>query len=633
LSILDVENLYKTYGTQTLFDHLSFSISEGERIGLIGVNGTGKSTLLNVIAGRDSAESGNLRHAKAFELAYLSQTPVFETGVTALDYIYSGTSPIMVAVRGYEQALRRLERDPSNPKLQEKLIERQQQMDAANAWDAEAAAKSILTRLGIHDFETPVNECSGGQKKRIALARALIQPADLLILDEPTNHLDNDIIDWLEEALNQYPGALLMVTHDRYFLNRVTRKIFELDHGRLYIYDGNYELFLEKKAEREEQEAVGETKHQNQLRRELAWLRRGAKARSTKQKARVERVHEMQEHKGPELKQSVDLAIGSTRLGKKVIEAKQLSKDFNGEQLIHDFDLLVTPGERLGIIGSNGSGKTTLLNMLAKRINPDAGTVEIGETVKIGYYTQEHTEMNEDLTVIDYIKEAAQVMKTADGQQVTAEQMLERFLFSRPRQRTFIRKLSGGEHKRLYLLRILMSEPNVLFLDEPTNDLDTETLTILEDYLLQFPGTILAVSHDRYFLDRVANRLIAFEGEGVIRRFEGNYSEYMDERKMKQAAASKVKAEKTAASVCQQTNQKKKKLTYKEQQEWNGIEDRIATLEARVEQLKQEIVEAGSDAGKVQELFAEQQNIETELDQAVERWTELSLKVEEIENQ
>ncbi|SFG85117.1 ABC-F family ATP-binding cassette domain-containing protein [Sporolactobacillus nakayamae] len=632
MSILDVENLYKTYGTQTLFDHLSFSISEDERIGLIGVNGTGKSTLLNVIAGKDSAESGNLRHANAFELAYLPQTPVFESGVTALDYIYGGTSPIMTTVRNYEQALRRLEKDPSNPKLQEKLIERQQQMDAANAWDAEAAAKSILTRLGIHDFETPASEGSGGQKKRIALARALIQPADLLVLDEPTNHLDNDIIDWLEDALNQYPGALLMVTHDRYFLNRVTHKIFELDHGNLYIYDGNYELFLEKKAEREEQEAAGETKHQNQLRRELAWLRRGAKARSTKQKARVERVHEMQEHKGPELKQSVDLAIGSTRLGKKVIEAKQVSKSFNGQPLIHNFDLLVTPGERLGIIGSNGSGKTTLLNMLAKRVDPDAGTVEIGETVKIGYYTQEHTEMNEDLTVIDYIKEAAQVMRTADGQQVTAEQMLERFLFSRPRQRTFIRKLSGGEHKRLYLLRILMSEPNVLFLDEPTNDLDTETLTILEDYLLQFPGTVLAVSHDRYFLDRVANRLIAFEGEGVIRRFEGNYSEYMDERKMERAAASKAKAMKPEAPARRQTPQKKK-LTYKEQQEWNGIEDRIASLEEHVEQLKQEIVEAGSDAGKVQELFGKQQETEAELDQAMERWTELSLKVEELENQ
>ncbi|MET1248540.1 ABC-F family ATP-binding cassette domain-containing protein [Sporolactobacillus sp. STCC-11] len=632
MSILDVENLYKTYGMQTLFDHLSFSISEGERIGLIGVNGTGKSTLLNVLAGRDSAESGNLRHANAFELAYLPQTPVFESGVTALDYIYGGTSPIMTAVRSYEQALRRLEKDPSNAQLQEKLIERQQQMDAANAWDAEAAAKSILTRLGIHDFETPARDGSGGQKKRIALARALIQPADLLVLDEPTNHLDNDIIDWLEDALNQYPGALLMVTHDRYFLNRVTRKIFELDHGNLYIYDGNYELFLEKKAEREEQEAAGETKHQNQLRRELAWLRRGAKARSTKQKARVERVHEMQEHKGPELKQSVDLAIGSTRLGKKVIEAKQVSKSFNGQPLIHDFDLLVTPGERLGIIGSNGSGKTTLLNMLAKRVDPDAGTVEIGETVKIGYYTQEHTEMNEDLTVIDYIKEAAQVMRTADGQQVTAEQMLERFLFSRPRQRTFIRKLSGGEHKRLYLLRILMSEPNVLFLDEPTNDLDTETLTILEDYLLQFPGTVLAVSHDRYFLDRVTSRLIAFEGEGVIRRFEGNYSEYMDERKMERAAASKAKAVKSEPPARRQTLQKKK-LTYKEQQEWNGIEDRIASLEEHVEQLKKEIVEAGSDAGKVQELFSKQQESEAELDQAMERWTELSLKVEELENQ
>ncbi|MCQ2009887.1 ABC-F family ATP-binding cassette domain-containing protein [Sporolactobacillus sp. STSJ-5] len=632
MSILDVENLYKTYGTQTLFDHLSFSISEGERIGLIGVNGTGKSTLLNVLAGKDSAESGNLRHANAFRLAYLPQTPTFEPGVTALDYIYGGTSPIMAAVRSYEQALRDLEKNPSDQSLQEKLLKCQQQMDTAGAWDAEAAAKSILTRLGIHDFETPASEGSGGQKKRIALARALIQPADLLILDEPTNHLDNDIIDWLEEALNQYPGALLMVTHDRYFLNRVTRKIFELDHGNLYIYDGNYELFLEKKAEREEQEAAGETKHQNQLRRELAWLRRGAKARSTKQKARVERVHEMQEHKGPELKQSVDLAIGSTRLGKKVIEAKQVSKRFNGQPLIHDFDLLVTPGERLGIIGSNGCGKTTLLNILAGRIEPDSGIVEIGETVKIGYYTQEHAEMNENLTVIDYIKEAAQVMRTDDGQQVTAEQMLERFLFSRPRQRTFIRKLSGGEHKRLYLLRILMSEPNVLFLDEPTNDLDTETLTILEDYLLQFPGTVLAVSHDRYFLDRIADRLIAFEGNGIIRRYEGNYSEYVDERKIERAAASKAKSEKTEAPARRQTSQKKK-LTYKEQQEWNGIEDRIAALEDRVEQLKQEIVEAGSDAGKVQDLFTEQQNTEAELDQAMERWTELSLKVEEIENQ
>ncbi|BBO00284.1 ABC-F family ATP-binding cassette domain-containing protein [Sporolactobacillus terrae] len=632
MSILDVDDLYKTYGVQTLFDHISFSISEGERIGLIGVNGTGKSTLLNVLAGRDSAESGSMRHANAFRLEYLPQTPVFEDGVTALDHIYGGVSPIMAAVRNYEQALAQLEKNPADAKLQEQLLKRQQQMDAANAWDAEAAAKRILTRLGIQDFDTPANECSGGQKKRIALARALIQPADLLILDEPTNHLDNDIIDWLEEALDQYSGALLMVTHDRYFLNRVTKRILELDHGKLYSYDGNYELFLEKKAEREAHAASGEVKLQNQLRRELAWLRRGAKARSTKQKARVERVHQLQEHKGPEIKQSVDVALGSTRLGKKVIEAEQLSKHFNGRELFHEFNLLVTPGERLGIIGGNGSGKTTLLNILAKRLNPDSGTVAIGETVKIGYYTQEHAEMNEDLTVIDYIKEAAQVVRTDDGQQVTAEQMLERFLFSRPRQRTFIRKLSGGEHKRLYLLRILMTEPNVLFLDEPTNDLDTETLTVLEDYLLQFPGTVLAVSHDRYFLDRVVDRLIVFEGDGRIRRFEGNYSDYMDERKKEQAAAVKTKANKKELPI-QKPAAKKKKLTYKEQQEWNGIEDRIASLEEQVEQLKKEIAQAGSDAGKVQELYKKQQETEAKLDQAMERWTELSLKVEEIENQ
>lgn len=631
MSILDVENLYKTYGTQILFDHLSFSISEGDRIGLIGVNGTGKSTLLNVLAGRDSMEEGHLRHANAFRMAYLPQTPVFEPGVTALEYIYGGTSPIMTTVRNYEWALRRLEKNPEDLELQAELLERQQQMDAADAWDAEAAAKGILTRLGIHDFDTPASESSGGQKKRIALAQALIQPADLLILDEPTNHLDNEIIDWLEDALNQYPGALLMVTHDRYFLNRVTSRIFELDHGKLYAYEGNYELFLEKKAEREEQTASGEVKLRNQLRRELAWLRRGAKARSTKQKARVERVHALQGHKGPERKQTVDLAIGSARLGKKVIEARQLSKCFNGHELIRSFDLLVMPGERLGIIGGNGSGKTTLLNLLAKRIDPDSGTVDIGETVKIGYYTQEHAEMDEDLTVIDYIKEVAQVIRTADAQQVSAEQMLERFLFSRARQRTFIRKLSGGEHKRLYLLHILMSEPNVLFLDEPTNDLDTETLTVLEDYLLQFPGTVLAVSHDRYFLDRIADRLIAFEGDGIIRQFIGNYSDYMDERK--RTAEREEAARKKEIPQERKAAPKKKKLTYKEQQEWQGIEDRIAGFEEQVEQLKKEIAEAGSDAGKAQELFEMQQKAEHELDQAMERWTELSLKIEEIENQ
>ncbi|RYL94101.1 ABC-F family ATP-binding cassette domain-containing protein [Sporolactobacillus sp. THM19-2] len=631
MSILDVENLYKTYGDQTLFDHISFSISEGERIGLIGVNGTGKSTLLNVIAGVDSAEAGTIRHANRFHLAYLTQSPAFEPGVTAIDYIYGGASPIMVTLRHYERALASLAGNPDNPSLQEKLLMEQQKMDAAGAWEAEASAKHILTRLGITDFQKPAAELSGGQKKRVALARTLIQPADLLILDEPTNHLDNDTIDWLEEELTRYPGALLMVTHDRYFLNRVTKRIFELDHGKLYIYEGNYELFLEKKAEREEQASIDEAKHQNQLRRELAWLQRGAKARSTKQKARVERVHQMQEEKGPEQKQHVDLSIGSARLGKKVIEAKKLTKSFDGRTLFHDFNLLVTPGERLGIIGPNGSGKTTLLNLLAGREKPDAGTVDIGQTVKIGYYTQNHAEMNQDLTVIDYIKEVAQVLRTADGQQITAAQMLERFLFSRPRQHTFIRKLSGGERKRLYLLRVLMSEPNVLFLDEPTNDLDTETLTVLEDYLLQFPGTILAVSHDRYFLDRIADRLIAFEGDGSIRRFEGDYTEYVKVRKKERGAAETFREKAKPAPA--RPAQKKKKLTWKEQQEWNGIEDRIAELEKKADELKKAVAGAGSDAARAQELYAQQQEVEKQLDQAMNRWEELSIKVEALEKE
>jgi ATPase components of ABC transporters with duplicated ATPase domains len=631
LSILDVDGLYKTYGDQTLFDHINFSISEHERIGLIGVNGTGKSTLLNVLAGKDSAESGTIRHANSFRYAYLPQTPVFEQGVTTLHYIYGGTSPIMTALRNYEQALADLENDSENAALQNKLMTLQEKMDAAGAWEAEASAKTILTRLGIDDIHTPVNELSGGQKKRVALARTLIQPEDLLMLDEPTNHLDNDTIDWLEEELEQYPGALLMITHDRYFLNRVTKKIFELDHGKLYIYEGNYELFLEKKAEREEQETAGEAKHQNLLRRELAWLHRGAQARSTKQKARVERAHALQDHKGPEIAHSVDIALGSARLGKKVIETKKLTKSFEGQKLIDNLDLLITPGESLGIIGPNGVGKSTLLNLFAGRIKPDSGIIDIGETVKIGYYTQEHEEMNEDLTVIDYIKEAAQVMRTADGSQVTAEQMLERFLFSRPRQHTFIRKLSGGEHKRLYLLRVLMQEPNVLFLDEPTNDLDTETLSVLEDYLLQFPGTVLAVSHDRYFLDRVADRLIVFEGNGRIRPFEGDYSEYIAEKKQETAKENHAAVKPETAP--RPAAPKKKRLTYKEQQEWDGIEDRIAKLEAHVAELKKEIAASGSNAGKVQELYTQQQTTESELDLAMDRWEELSEKVEEIEKE
>lgn len=637
MSILAVDNLVKTYGDKTLFDHISFTISEKQRIGLIGVNGTGKSTLLKVLSGEDSAEQGSIQHANDFHAEYLPQDPSFDRDITVLDYIYGGDSAIMVALRDYENALQGLEREPDSEQEQSRFLKAQQSMDTAHAWEAESDAKTILTKLGITQFSERVQALSGGQKKRVALARTLIQPADLLILDEPTNHLDNETIEWLEEYLTTYPGALLVVTHDRYFLNRVTNRIYELDKGKLYVYEGNYETFLEKKAEREEQAIASDAKHRNQLRRELAWLRRGAKARSTKQKARVDRVHEMKEKKEFVKHQDVDLAIGSTRLGKEVIEMKDVSKGFGEKQLIHHFSYLIVPRERLGIIGANGSGKTTLLNMMAGRIQPDSGIIEVGQTVKLGYYTQEHVEMDENLRIIDYIKEQAQIMTTADGQTVTVEQMLERFLFPRSMQYTYIRKLSGGERKRLYLLRVLMEEPNVLFLDEPTNDLDTETLAVLEDYLEQFPGVVITVSHDRYFLDRVVNHLIAFEGNGVIRRFEGDYTDYLQVRKEEINAEQRAKQmdvnQKLNEKSSRTTTKKKLKLSYKEQQEWNGLEDKIAHLEQRLEDLQNAIIEAGSDAGKVQELFHEQQETEAALEKAMERWEELSLLIEEIEKQ
>ncbi len=632
MSILNVENITKTYGDKILFDHISFTINEKDRIGLIGVNGTGKSSLLKVIAGLDSADEGKIEHAKQFRMEYLPQNPTFEEDITVLDHIYHGDSDIMKAMRLYEQTLADLEADPMNEKIQQKLFKSQQTMDELQAWDANATAKTVLTRLGITAFREKISSLSGGQKKRVAIAKALIQPADILIMDEPTNHLDNETIEWLETFLTQYNGALILVTHDRYFLNRVTTKIFELDQGQLYSYDGNYELFLEKKAEREELAISNEQKRQNTLRRELSWLRRGAKARTTKQKARIQRVEELKSKKGPQANGQVDIAIGSTRLGKKVMELDSITKGYNGQNLIKDFSYLVTPGDRLGIIGPNGSGKTTLLHMLAGKIKPDAGTIDIGETVKIGYYTQENVEMDENLRVVEYIKKDAEVIKTADGDFITAEQMLERFLFPRSEQWTYIRRLSGGERRRLYLLSVLMSEPNVLFLDEPTNDLDIQTLSILEDYLDLFPGVVITVSHDRYFLDRVVDQLISFE-DGEINTFYGSYSEYMDIRakeKEQEAKEKRVREKQALEKHKEQTKTKPKKLSYREQQEWDTIEDRISNLEEKLVGIQSEIETTGSDAEKAQQLFDEQQQVEAELEKAMEPWEELSLLVEEI---
>ena len=630
MSMLQAENVSKSFGDKDLFDHISFTISNHQRIGLIGVNGTGKSTLLKVLAGIESADSGTMDHAKDFTVEYLPQEPELDGEKTVLEQIYYGDSEIMKVMREYEQVLQELAEQPENSKVQERMLMLQEKMDETQAWEANTVAKTILSKLGIESYQKKVSELSGGQKKRVAIAKSLIQPADLLLLDEPTNHLDNETIEWLEEYLSSYKGSLMVVTHDRYFLNRVTNLIYELELGNLHIYEGNYETFLEKKAEREELERQAEQKHKNVLKKELAWLKAGVKARSTKQKARIQRVESMKEESFNTNKEQVDMAIGSSRLGKQVLELEGVTHSFGQQSIVTGLDYLVVPGERLGIIGPNGSGKTTLLNIMADRIKPDAGEVNVGSTVKIGYYTQDHEEIDGSLKVIEYIKEVAEVIHTAEGDEITAEQMLERFLFPRSHQWTYIRRLSGGERRRLYLLRVLMSEPNVLFLDEPTNDLDTETLSILEEYLDQFPGVVITVSHDRYFLDRVVDRLLAFEEGGQIRRYYGNYSEYLETRQEEKKSADHKKKEASAQEETRRNN-RKRKLSYKEKQEWESIEDDIANLEERLEQLSKDIETNASDSEKVQELYATQEQVEQELETKMERWEELSLIIEEME--
>ncbi|QGH36421.1 ATP-binding cassette domain-containing protein [Gracilibacillus salitolerans] len=623
---IKVEDLFKTYGEKVLFDGISFSITDSDRIGLIGVNGTGKSTLLKVLAEIDQAEAGTMDHPNDYRIEYLDQDPQLIDGDTVLNQIYYGDAKVMVTLRQYESAVLALEKDPENVAMQNQLLKIQEQMDQIEAWDAMTVAKTILTKLGVPAFDQKTENLSGGQRKRVAIAKALIQPADLLILDEPTNHLDNDTIEWLEEYLPTYQGALLLVTHDRYFLNHITNRIFELDKGNLYTYEGNYQTFLEQKALREEQEFQAEQKHNNILKKEIAWLKAGVKARTTKQKARIDRVEQMKEKTFDTKKQDLSFQIGSTRLGKKVMEIKGLGKAYDGKALFKDFDFLIKPGDRLGIVGANGSGKTTLLNILAGRVEPDTGTIDIGETVKIGYYTQDHPPLDDAVKVIDLVRDVAEVVHTIDGSVITAEQMLERFLFPRPQQWTYVRKLSGGERRRLYLLTVLMREPNVLFLDEPTNDLDTETLAVLEDYLEQFPGVVITVSHDRYFLDKTVEQIIAFTGSENLTLFYGNYSEFREQQK-----ESEDKQIKTTSK--QKPKRKKKKLSYHEQKEWDTIEDEITELETDLEQIATEIAEAGSDIGKIQPLYNKQSEVEQQLEGKMERWEELSLLMEELKEE
>lgn len=618
--MISIENVSKTYGEKKLFNEISFTINEKERVGLIGVNGTGKSSLLKIVAGIDFPDSGEIVSAKDYSISYLSQQPELNGDLTVIEQVFKGESPIFKILRQYEHTLEELNRDSNNVVLQEKLFALQKEMDTLNAWDASANAKSILNKLGIENYQQKISELSGGQKKRVALAEVLIDSPDLLILDEPTNHLDFDSVKWLEDYLSRYNGSILLVTHDRYFLDRVTNRIFELDGGNLYSYKGNYASFLESKAIREENEAASFEKMRNLYRNELEWMRRGAKARTTKQKARIQRFESL-DNKLSEQKSSekLDIALSGSRLGKQVFELKKVSKNFDDKVVLKDFEYLMKPGDRIGIIGRNGAGKSTLLNLLAGRISPDQGELIKGQTVKIAYYTQENDDMDDNKRMIEYLKETAQMVHTSDGKYITAAQMLERFLFPSSSHGTPIRKLSGGEKRRLYLLKKLMEEPNVLLLDEPTNDLDTQTLTVLEDYLDDFPGVVITVSHDRYFLDKVVDQLLVFEGEGVVSSFFGSYSEYLESQLSKKETKPKQEVSKQ-----QPEKKKKKKMSYKEQKEWEEIDDKIAAVEAEIDKVAEELTKVGSDFEKAHSLAEKETSLNEELEYLIERWSFLS---------
>ena len=632
MNIVSIEKLSKSYGMKNLFSNVSFGIDENDKIGLIGVNGTGKSTFLKVIAGLEEADDGKVMIGNTIEVQYLAQNPSFNPTDTVLDQVFQGYSPIMKLLREYEQVLLAAEDNPKDQGLQKQLIALSQQMDGMNGWQLESEAKIILTQLGITDFTAKVGTLSGGQRKRIALASALIHPADLLILDEPTNHIDNDTVAWLEEYLHKRKGALLMITHDRYFLDRVVNRIIELDKGNLYSYTGNYSLFLELKMQREADQEASENKRQNLLRNELAWMRRGAKARTTKQKARIERFEKLSDEKVDLSQDRVEITAGASRLGRKIIEIANVCKSFGERAVIQNFSYIVLRNDRMGIVGPNGSGKSTLLNLVTQKLNPDSGVIEIGQTVKIGYFSQENTDMDEELRVIEYIKEEANFIPSADGGIITASQMLERFLFSPEMQWTPIRKLSGGEKRRLYLLRILMGSPNVLLLDEPTNDLDIQTLTILEDYLDDFPGAVIAVSHDRYFLDRVVEKVFAFEKDGSIRQYVGGYSDYQSALAYDEEKQNQGKETSSEQPQSERPKERSRKFTFKEQKEYEEIDDVIASVEKEIQIVSNRINTSGSNFTLLQELTELQQQLEKKLADLFDRWTYLNELAEEIEN-
>ncbi|HEX9927408.1 MAG TPA: ABC-F family ATP-binding cassette domain-containing protein [Pyrinomonadaceae bacterium] len=632
MNILSLENVSKNYGVKPLFENVSIGLEETDKIGIIGANGSGKTTLLKVIAGFEEPDTGRVVRASGKTLAFLPQNPIFDENATVLETIFDASGGIMQLLREYETACHDLETSGgTDEKLLAKISELQHQLESNGGWEIETNARNVLTRLGIHDTTAKMKTLSGGQRKRVALAHQLIVRPDVLILDEPTNHLDADTIEWLEAYLARYRGALLLVTHDRYFLDRVTNRIFEIDRGVVQAFGGNYAYYLEKKEEQETLRAVEGHKREQLIKKELAWLRRGAKARTRKSKARVDAANELINQPKEKAKSEIDIAIGSRRLGSKIIELYDVSKSYDGRKLIDDFTYILKRDDRIGIIGANGAGKTTLLEIITNRIKPDKGEIEIGQTVRLGYYDQESRALNDEQRVIDYVREAAEYVQTIDGKQITASQMLEKFLFPPAAQYSFVGKLSGGERRRLYLLRVLMTAPNVLLLDEPTNDLDVPTLMALEEYLDDFPGALIAVSHDRYFLDRTIDRVFKFEPGGRLREYPGNYSAYLETQTREETAKAEIEQAKLIAKQSkpvQTESDAPKKLSFKEKRELETLEANIAAAEKRQAEIETQLNLYASDAGKLNELFVEQQNLIQKLDRDLERWAELSERAE-----
>lgn len=591
--LLTAEKISKSYTEKTLLKDVVLGINSGDKVGLIGTNGTGKSTFLKIMAGLETPDSGTVTKSSGVRVGYLPQNPIFEEGITVLKQVMRGISEQQREYKEYE-------------------------------------CKSILTKLGITDFEEPVSQLSGGQKKRVSLASALVTPVEVLILDEPTNHMDNDMVDWLEEYLARYTGALLMVTHDRYFLDRVTNKIVELQNGNLYSYEANYTKYLELKSEREDMAVASERKRQSLLKKELEWIKRGARARGTKQKFRVQRFEDMSAQKVDLEQENLSMSSMSSRLGKKVIEINDISKSYGGRQLFHSFSYNLLRGDRIGIVGNNGCGKSTLLKIIMGILVPDSGSVEIGETVRIGYFSQECEEMDTGLRAIDYIKDISSEVETPEGT-LTASQMLEKFLFTPDLQYSTISRLSGGERRRLYLLGILMQAPNVLLFDEPTNDLDIQTLTILEDYLQNFSGAVIVVSHDRYFLDKVAEHIFSFEQDGSIKDTIGGYSEYLEHRKQNQQEEKKTTTDKPKMDT--RVKSAKLKFSFKEQREYEMIDRVIAELEEKISAVNDEMKQQESNYLQLTELTAQKEKLESELNAKMERWVYLNELADKIAEQ